>query len=181
MLYSSERLYMEELKKFEEILLPDERHVLLDQITGTKLTLEGLYEAVSAINLTEGVPEEIKSQFNVTRNLAIYTWFSYSFDPVVRLKTYILIEYALRLKDGSGEWRLPRLIKRAISKGWIKDKGFRHFKAKSPESTEYCETLIEVLPKLRNSEAHGSNSLDQNAVMHLQICADFINQLFEKK
>ena len=147
---------MEEFIEFEEITKPDPRHRLIDQITGTSLTLEGLYKAISNIELIKTVPEELQSQFNVTRNLAVYTWFSYSLDPVVQMKTYILIEHALRLKDNTSEWRFPRLIKKAINKGWIRDSGFSHIVENPEDKIEYCRKLIDVLPELRNSAAHGT-------------------------
>lgn len=72
---------MEQLKSFEEIIKPDDQHSLIDQVTGTRLILRSLYSAIEEIELNESVPEKIRSQFNVARNLAIYTWYSYSFDP----------------------------------------------------------------------------------------------------
>lgn len=169
---------MEEFLNFEEICEPDERHRLIDQITGTRLTLESLYESLDRIRLIESVPEEIRSQFNITKNLIIYTWFSYSLDPVAQLKTYILIEHALKIKCGKETWPLPKMIKKAISRGWVKDSGFSHVDVDPSDPTKYVRNMVEILPSLRNSAAHGSNSLHQNAAGHLKICSEWINQLF---
>ena len=169
---------MEEFTQFEDINKPDERHALIDQVTGTRFTLEGLYKALDGINLVDDAPEEIQSQFNVTKNLAIYTWYSYSLDPVVQLKTYILIEHALKIKSGKEKWPLPKLIKKAISRGWVTDNGFSHIKADNENPTKYVEKMISILPIIRNTAAHGSNTLDQRAIKHIQICADWINQIF---
>lgn len=169
---------MEEFIKFEEIIEPDERHGLIDQLTGIRLTLESLYRTLDGIKLLDSVPEEIQSQFNVTKNLAIYTWYSYSLNPVAQLKTYILIEHALKLKFEKDNWPFPKLIKKAISRGWVKDSGFSHIEADPQDNTKYVRNMIEVLPSLRNSAAHGSNGLNQHAVGHIQICAEWINQIF---
>jgi hypothetical protein len=169
---------MEEFLKFEEICGPDERHRLSDQIIGTRLTLESLYESLDRIRLIESVPEEIRSQFNITKNLIIYSWFSYSLDPVAQLKTFILMEHALKIKCGKETWPLPKMIKKAISRGWIKDSGFSHVAVDPNDPSKYVRKMVEILPGLRNSAAHGSSSLSQNAVGHLKICSEWVNQLF---
>lgn len=169
---------MEEFKNLDQITEPDERHGLLDALTGRRFTLEGLHAAVKGVELCEAAPEEIKSQFNVARNLILYTWFSYSLDPVAQLKTYILIEHALNIKDGGRDRPLKTMLKRAVSEVWISDSGFRHVTFDPKEPQKYCASLVETLPSLRNDASHGSNMLCQGAVSHLQICADFINQLF---
>lgn len=171
---------MEDFIKFEDINKPDERHALMDQVTGTRLTLESLYGALDKIIVIDTTPEEIQSQFNITKNLAIYTWHSYSLDPVAQLKTYILIEHALKVKFGKEKWPLPKLIKKAISRGWVKDSGFSHVEVDPENPTRYVSKMIETLPDLRNSAAHGSNNHHQNAVGHIKICSEWINQLFSE-
>lgn len=44
----------------------------------------------------------------------------------------------------------------------------------------YVEVLIETMPSLRNDLAHGSPILHNQALSSIQICADFINQLFSR-
>ncbi len=177
----SRNVTMEEFKKFEEINHPDVRHALIDQITGTALTLESLYEALEKIKLIDEVPPEIKSQFNVTKNLAIYTWHSYSLDPVVQLKTYILIEHALKVKFEKNTWPLPKMIKKAINRGWVKDSGFSHVVEDPGDPAKYVREMVEILPGLRNMAAHGSDDLHQKAVGHIQICSEWINQIFSQE
>ncbi|SNC74479.1 hypothetical protein SAMN04487881_2380 [Marinobacter sp. es.048] len=172
---------MEKFIEFEDITKPDERHGLIDDLTGTRLTLESMYQALDEIKLVGFVPEEIQSQFNVTKNLTIYTWYSYSLDPVAQLKTYILIEHALKLKFDKENWSFPKLIRKAISRGWIKDSGFSHIEVDPEDDTKYVRKMIGILPSLRNSAAHGSNGLHQNAVGHIKICSEWINQLFSQE
>lgn len=171
---------MEELKKLDELMKIDETHQLLAQVTGRLLDLELLHKVVSAITLHEEVPEAIKGQFNVARNMALYQYFFYALAPEVQLKTYTIIEFALRLKANSTKkMMLGVLVKMAVKEGWITDAGFRHIQNPQPENP-YCTTLIKVLPDLRNESAHGSSHLTPDSVGHLEKCADFVNQIFAK-
>ena len=125
-----------------------------------------------------GVPEEIRSQFNVARNMALYQYFFYALAPEVQLKTYTIIEYALRLRAGTGKkLMLKDLIEKANREGWISDASFRHIDNPRPDNP-YCASLTSVLPDLRNAAAHGSKQLTPNCMGHLEKCADFVNQLF---
>ncbi len=180
---------MEELKKLEYIILPDSRNssfVLLNRQTGQqrKYCLEDLYREVESTELHGYVPEEVRSQFNVARNLAIYTWFCYSFHNVSILKAFSTVEMALRIRLGKSDTRegLRKLIKNAVDAGLIKDGHFSHIKGKitDPESTSYVESLPDVMARLRNVDAHGSTNLYPGSVLNLRICADFINQIFGK-
>jgi len=168
---------LEEFINLEEVTEPDERHGLIGQVTGCPYSLEILYKEIEPIILSQTVPEGIRSQFNVTKNLALYTWFSYSLSPVVDLKTYINIEYALKLRLRDEKTAFGNLIGKAVDEGLINDAGFRHIDV-GGDPQEYSKRLVELLPRLRNRAAHGSKELHFNCVDTLRICADFINQLF---
>ena len=176
---------METLKKLEEINKPDTRNthfVIINHETGEKrsLSLEDFYKTVELIKLHERVPDNVRSQFNVARNLAIYTWFCYAFHQISELKAYSTLEMALRIKLDKGKVGLKKLLIEAVESGLIKDRGFRNVKnsLKNPNSTEYVKRLPELMPRFRNELAHGSTMLNNSAFFNLQICADFINQLF---
>jgi hypothetical protein len=181
---------MENLKKLEEITLPDRRNtcfVLINQKTGRqrKFRLEDLYEAVKSMELHQGVPEDVRSQFNVARNVALYSWFCYPFHNVANMKTYATLEMALRIKFGQEDTKkgLYKLVETAVKQGLIKDKHFSHIKGKLKdlESTCYVERLPEITSFLRNTGAHGSTMLYNGSILNLHICADFINQIFRKE
>ena len=168
---------MENLKSLNEIHEIDQRHVLLGEITGRVLNLEKLYNAVSTINLNSTVPEKIRGQFNVARNMAIYTYFMYSLAPEVHMKTYSVMEMALRdFYGGDKKTNLKTLVRKAVESGVIQDAGFRHV----PDNQEnsYSKNFIDAHPKLRNSMAHGTSLLTHDCVGHIERCADFVNQLF---
>ncbi|TAL18310.1 hypothetical protein EPN96_02065 [bacterium] len=176
---------IEKFKKFEELNKPDIRHLLCNQVFAYKVTLESLYADVSAESITSNAPEEIISNFNILKNLVVYSWFCYSFQQIAHHQSYIIIEHALRIKACAKDKSpgLKKLISSAIENEWINDSGFRHINEdmlNSADNTEYCKQLVVSLPKLRNCNAHGSNSLWPFPVMSLRICADLINQLFKE-
>ncbi len=105
------------------------------------------------------------------------------------------VEFALKQKSGKTSWAFKRLLELAIQEKWIRDSGFRNvrFSDGQPEERgstsdnsdrqdvqEYCKILLDSLPSLRNELAHGSNMLHPSGLTTLVICADLINQLFER-
>lgn len=171
---------METFKKLSEILVIDERHILLSKITGGLLDVELLHQVLSEIVLNDNVPEKIKGQFNVAKNMALYTYYIYSLAPEVQHKTYTIIEYALKIKANVGKkMMLKKLLIMAIEQEWISDSGFRHLE--NPDNNNsYCKSLVKVLPDLRNSAAHGQSLLLPDCVGHIEKCADFVNQIFKE-
>ena len=167
---------MEQIKEFNEITRIDERHVLLGQMTGGILALEKLHSAVSAIELRSEVPSEIRGQFNVARNMTLYSFFCFSLAPEVRMKSYSVMELALRTRFGDRETHLKNLVRRAVDRGLLLDRGFRHLE-EDPENS-YSRSLIDVLPSLRNEAAHGSTLVTPDCLGHIEKCADFVNQIF---
>jgi len=181
---------MEEFKKFEEITLPDNRNtyfMIINKQTGerSEYDLADLYEEIKLIELHEVVPEDIRSQFNVARNLSLYTWFCYSFHNVSTLKAYSTVEMALRIRLDKPEKNKPslwKMMREAVDKGLIKDKHFGHIMEQSldSQSKPFVEVLPDAIAYLRNLEAHGSTAVGPWSVMVLRICANIINQLFDK-
>jgi hypothetical protein len=172
---------MEEFKQFDEILLMDQKHRLLADFCGRELDLKLLHQVISEIELIETVPPEIVGQFNVAKNMALYCYFFYALAPEVQLKTYTVIELALRIKVNSEKpLMLRQLLNLAVKNGWITDTGFRHIK--NPElSNPYSKNLLVTLPALRNMSAHGSTALTPDFYFYLTNCADLVNQIFSKK
>lgn len=177
---------MEEFKLLASLTNPDERNlfwVAIDPSAGTSrsLTLDDIYDSVSEISLDDIVPENIKSQFNVAKNVAVYSWYCYSFHQVCEMKAYSTVEFALKQRLAK-KFPLPKLINKAINFGLIKDAGFSHLrKPVDEDSVEYCKSLVGIMPKLRNGLAHGGTTLRPGAVRTLRICADFINQLYRNE
>jgi len=192
---------MEELKKPSDIVKPDERQAffsLVDPVTGRSrpLMLEDLYASAASINLHCGVPESIRSHFAGAKNLLVYAWYYYPFNVTARFISMVSIEYALRVRFGaSPSTPLKHLVRKAVEEGLIRDEGFSHLDsvndegesvAESPARTSipnrsrYVDRLIDLLPRLRNSLAHGTHMVHPHSARSVQIAADFINQLFVK-
>ncbi len=178
---------MEKFKEFENITKPDRRNLGFCKInneTGetNPLELKDIYNSISSVQLANRVPEQIISQFNVAKNLTVYSWFSYSFHQIAELKAYSTLEMALRLKIKK-DYGLKKLLQEAVRLDLIKDKGFSHIadKIKDIDATTYSKELPKIITDFRNKLAHGSTMLHPGAILSLRICADIINQLFNNK
>jgi len=79
--------------------------------------------------------------------------------------------------DSTKRLMLKKLLLMAIENEWISDPGFRHLENPS-DSNEWCKSIYDDLPDLRNNQAHGLTFLVGDCLHHVRICADFINQLF---
>jgi len=169
---------MEEFKSLEELTVMDEKHRLMGAICGSVPSLEVMHEYLSKEVLNEEVPKEIQGQFNVAKNMAMYSYYFYALAPEVHLKTYTIIEHALRFKTNpKKKMMFKALMNHAVSQRWIKDSGFRHLDNPTPDN-EWCKSMVDVMSDLRNSKAHGSSMLVGDCLHHISSCADFINQLF---
>ena len=167
-----------ELRPLDRLTAIDETHILLAQVTGSMLSLERLHNTVNSISLSTSVPQDITDQFDVARNLAVYSYFYYPFAQEMQAKLYTVIEYALRRCSGAhGRPHFKQMITDAVEQGLIKDAGFRHIQTPDP-SNPYSRKLPEIIPKLRNTLAHGSNQLTPDLIWPLERAADLINQLF---
>jgi len=161
---------MEELKKINEITSPDSRttsFVIVNWETGQKreFSICDLHEQVELIRLDETtVPEEVRSQFNVARNLCLYSWYCYSFHNVACFKAYSTIEMALRIRLGKANEAvcyLRPMLDEALARGILQDK-----------------SALETIPYLRNLAAHGSPMNAPWSVPMLRRCAETLNELF---
>src|SRR5438046_2846328 len=103
---------MESLKKFEEVCQPDIRQGYFATCDPSNpsgfrpLTLKDFYDDAETIQLHEGVPEQVRDNFQTARNLIIYSWFYYPLNVTAQLCAYTSAEFALRIKAGDAEGRL---------------------------------------------------------------------------
>jgi hypothetical protein len=158
---------MEQFKRLEDIYEPDVRYagrIDLDLLTGTAtpMTVKSIYSAVELIRLNASVPDEVRSHFEVARNLALYSWFVYSFHEVAALRAMASLEMAAREKSGEPETPFKNLLEklfpgREFAPGISLGKAVTHF---------------------RNEFAHGSNMLMGQGLMFLRRCSELINELY---
>ena len=174
-------------------------------------TIEDHYREVREIRLSDSVPKEIRWEFDTIKNLYLYSWYVFDFTVPVFLYVYALIEKAIKEKCGrSGvtvddHMGLKKLLKVCINKKWLVDTDFesitraretRHIldeeqstivpkllPCNEPNNVEYCNRLLDSLPKLRNMAVHGESGLHfpQTALMSILRCACIMNALFRDK
>ncbi len=162
---------METLKPLDEVCQPDVRYrnrVDLDHSTGriTETTIESIYRLIEPIRLTEKVPEDVRSHFEIARNLALYSWFVYSFNVVAGMQAYSSLEMALKQKAGKKRISLKKTLAQAF-------KGRQLAGGIGPPID-----LSEVIAYLRNDLAHGNSTLHGQGINALVLCAELINELF---
>ena len=190
--------YLEQLKPFSELLVPDRRSVEFDLYDSEvqewrRITLQDFYGVIETIRLLPSVPSEVQTHFAAAHNLLAYSWYFYPFNVTAQFLGYVSVEFALRLRYGVGEQgSFKGLVKRAIRDGLVRDEGFSHIARPierpappfmpppipSREEDSYVRRLIEALPGLRNHLAHGSSMLHSHGAASVRVAAEFINQLF---
>ena len=163
---------MERLKRLEDICRPDERwlnRVDIDHSTGavTPTTVESIYTLVEEIELGANVPDEVRSHFEIARNLAVYSWFAYSFSVVAAMQALASLEMAVRIKTN------------ATKRDSFYDLLDGVFLGRELALTfAPAVPLSKVVTKLRNDLAHGSSMMHGQGVNTLGFCAELINELY---
>lgn len=191
---------MEKLKQFKKLGEPDPRYYAFRTFDEElhdylPITAREIYDAVSSIRLHEGVPEPIRSSFEIARNLYAYSWFYYPFNSEAGFLAIRTTEQALKLSLGIKKKRmgLKMLAQRAIDEGLLHSDKFTKpstprgllvaieeitGRQQRPESEFPLEELPEMLSGMRNSPAHGEASIHPMGSMMLRLSAETINQLF---
>ncbi len=169
---------MEEFKSLDQLTKIDRKYLSNEGSNETTPSLEKLHQLLTNEVLNDAAPYQTQDQFNIIKNMALYSYFCRSLTAEVQLKTYSLIEYALNVKIRPKKpMMLKALMNHALENHWITDSGFRHIKSFSPDN-QGCQSLIEQIPSLINLHQLGSNILMGSSLEHIAICTDFINQLF---
>lgn len=199
-------------RKLCELTTADPRSemwAVIDQNTGEsrKIEIKDIHSQLDKLVLHEGVPEKVRTHFNTTRNLFLYSWFVWRFRAVALWHALATLELALKMKTEGKIKCLRKLIDHAIRNGWVKNENFSIWQSAKQDfeqqnmimkelltqaelesnpahddefSYDYVEILRKGLPGIRNEYAHGSNMLGPGIYVHLLIVSEFINQLFEK-
>lgn len=130
---------MEEFKSFNDVLNRDTRWhamALVQRVTGDRRPIElaDHYSHVNRFALHGDVPERIRSQFNVAKNILLYAWFVYPFFSVAELSVLAVLEFALKTRMGDKgmselkAMKKPRglysYIEFARDNGWIRNEVF---------------------------------------------------------
>lgn len=202
------------LKPLEELALPDPRFQyegLQTQAGERSLNAEDIRERLESYSrLHDDVPERVRTQFEVARNLMLYAYFVFEFQTQAQLQAYAALEYALgekfgfparEVKRGDEIKKIPimlkELLRRAVTEGLIVPERLPSFeyanRSRKWFANFYGGEYVPLTPEewlsmsqnhitdLRNHIAHGKPYLYLNgAFRHIEICADIINVLFPK-
>ncbi|MDA3833896.1 MAG: hypothetical protein PF495_10900 [Spirochaetales bacterium] len=172
---------MEMLKPIDEISAPDFRNTLWVREDGGKLSFEECYSWAEHIGLKDSVPEEIRSQWNVARNVWLYSWHVYSFHQVAEMKAFSVLELALKTKLDNPKLRgLWRHVNDALKRGYFNKDDFVLSNGPNNPMTneEYVNGLPDFVCHFRNKHAHEGTMLHPASMLILGTCADMINQLY---
>lgn len=184
----------ERLRPAEHLHDPDPRNgltVWCDTTTGftRQLQAKDLHDAVASFSLDPAVPEDIAQHFETVKNLFLYSWFIYRFQPIAELQSLACLEYALRDRLGGNEILtrkfnekrpgLQKLLRYAIENQLVKNEGFdRWVRSQDPE-WDLLASLEKALPRIRNDYAHGTHNLAPTALGIIELVHEIINQLFQ--
>ena len=179
----------EKLRPAEHIHEPDPRNALTvwtDPATGILRPVKAsdLHNAVSAFSLHAGVPEDVRQHFETVKNVYLYSWFIYRFQPVAELQSLACLEFALRerLANEISAGKIDRkraglygLMRYAIENQLIRNEGFvRWVQAEDPD-WDLLASLQLALPQIRNNYAHGTYSLMPSALSIIELVHEIIN------
>lgn len=182
----------ERLRPAEYLHAPDPRNALTawcDTTTGftRQLQAKDLHDAVAGFSLDPAVPEDIAQHFETVKNLFLYSWFVYRFQPVAELQSLACLEYALRerfeneIRTGKLNEKRPglqKLLRYAVDNQLVKNEGFdRWVHSRDPE-WDLLASLEKALPRIRNDHAHGTYNLAPTALGIIELVHEIINQLF---
>jgi hypothetical protein len=128
----------------------------------TPMTIESIYTVVEGVRLNEKAPDDVRSQFNIARNLAIYSWFVYSFNEVAARQALAALEMAARRKTGDDKTAFKNLLDKLFPGRQL-----------APDLS-----LAKAVSTIRNELAHGSTMLSGQGLGFVRMCSELINELF---
>ncbi len=152
----------DELRNPNNVCRPDWRNLntAFEMLEGRRKTIGDHHAEISSISLSNVVPENVRLQFETTKNLYLYAWFVYRFYPVAQLHAYTCLELALRkrlgneLKKSEKRIYLSDLLRYAVQNGYLKNENFdvwqRITKIRAVERTQ--TELITEMDRLGLSE-----------------------------
>lgn len=183
----------DQLKTLQTLFNPDPR------TEGLSGGIERYFEWMETARLIEQVPDRIRIEFDIARNVFIYSFYSYRLSMAAQAYAFGCVEKAIVEKAGRESFTLKErpqlgyLLDTAINEGWLTDDAFPKY-ALPPYSENYCKGLKEFwVPSeqvrkrhgyqgKRNELVHNPGSLDLpgHAAELIHTCACVINYLFRQ-
>ena len=153
---------------------------------------------VQSVPINSTIPEDVQRLLITAKNLLIYACFYYPFNVTATSTALSALELAIRRKaelEGITS-KLPGLhsaLELALKNQWISDDGLSQIPLRRRLTTgatgeieyvddstagPYVDVLKTVLPKMRNSLAHGTGFLEKNGASKVLVVNELINQIF---
>lgn len=165
-----------------EVLNPDVRQaalVTLDIGGWRPIGIRDYHTQLEALRVTDVVPEAVREQFDVARNLMLYGWFVYEFYTVASNHALACLEYGLR--------EACQIVNGGMNP-CAKKPGLRCYLKKATKlglipAGKYHDKLDFLLSSVRNSIAHGGRTLLNYAMAMatLEVVADLLNDVFSSE
>jgi hypothetical protein len=197
---------VEEFKRLDTLLDADARNLHFGGFSDTgefaNISLMDHYAIVAEVVLHDGVPEDVRSYFNVIKNLCVFGWYVYGFYALCDFLSMTAIELALNIRFPHAAKQKPPLTLRPLlelarQEGLLRDENFeavqqeRGYGARAGEGDvaevqddqRHVRIVTDTLPRLRNWAAHPTHHsvlLPSDARAAVQRSAEIINQLFKR-
>lgn len=191
------------MKDVSQVSAPDPRMAVssvLDRRSGQvwPMDLKTIHSGLATASLDPAVPADVREQFEIARNLALYSWFVYEFSAVAQMWSLLTLEMALRRRfnapSGSSAPSLTALLRRASEEGIFTDEDLRGSGLPAPLAREEqrelsktgrlespltgLERALDFLAWFRNELGHGNRLLGADVGPYIHTMARLCNRLF---
>jgi hypothetical protein len=110
------------------------------------MRVEDFHDMLSEVSINDTAPTTVRQEFDVARNVFLYSWFAYELATVAEHHAYGVLEMALRVRSGqpatSLKHDLKSLIDIAVAKNWF-------------DQDDNRVELLKGVVRLRNDLSHG--------------------------
>jgi hypothetical protein len=142
------------LKPLDKVFAPDPRYAADGRPLGP------WHAELAEIDLHDGVPIDVRQQFETAKNLSLYAWFVFRFHPIAGLVARAALEMALRARwvaeygsqPSHPERGLSKLLKHAVETKWLRPEAFRSM-ASAALSRASERKLLDILTRDEPGEA----------------------------
>jgi hypothetical protein len=117
-------------------------------------TIEDHYSDVLLTALPARVPEDVRTHFDIARNLLLYSWFVWRFLWAAQLYAYASLELALRtraIRDGAigrkSRANLDKLLRIALERRWIDVERLSEYIELDRNQKQALERWLRVYPE----------------------------------
>lgn len=166
------------IKPLEDVFKPDPRFAdlrVVESAGARRMTFVDHHKAITAITVSDAVPDDVSVAFDRARNTLIYAFFDYDLLVVGEMQAFGAFELALKYRlnghGGATRGTLRNLVDRARKAGALPPL--------APGSNSFADP-IEALIALRNGLSHGTSDIHSPGMTlgAVEACACWITHLY---